>query len=117
MSLRRFVAVQLNRVEAGRFDDLADLARRVVHEHADFRHERGKFVGNLACDLRFDKPTTFPKEIEAERIGARVARRVRVVEIRDATDLDAKHFFIIRNAASTGLACQQIVVGQFKTGG
>jgi hypothetical protein len=100
----RFVAVELDGIETRDRDYVDDLLRRVIYEHTYFRYLRRNRLFDLAGKLRLDKTPTFAKEIKAERVGACRAGRASVCEIRDATDLDAKHCFIIRRRSSAGLA-------------
>jgi hypothetical protein len=97
--------MKLYGVESDVLDDLGNLMEVVIDEDADFQNAGWQLIGNQSRLARLDKPTTFVKEIQADRIGPRVGSRPRIGEIRKAANFDpAFHAFIIRRAAVGGLA-------------
>jgi hypothetical protein len=102
---RSLVTMQLHGVEADLLGDFSDLIRRVVDEDADFENFGRQCIRNQSRLLRLDKPSTFVKEIQAERIGSGTGSRKRIIKIRNAANLNPeRHAFIIRRAEAGGLA-------------
>jgi hypothetical protein len=88
---RRLVAVQLNGRDARRYGRLFDRRPVVVHEHADAQNIVWNLLDDDARRRGSDVAGAAPVEVEAERVRARLDRRERVAEIRDAADLDSNH--------------------------
>src|SRR3989442_1711830 len=92
--LRLLVAVELERAQAARFGHRLDVARRVVPEDADRRHERRQRADDRRDLLRRHEARRVLDEDEPERVRAGVDREHRVVEVGDAADLDSGHLYM-----------------------
>ena len=89
--LRLLVAVELQGAEAACIHDRLDMTGRVIPEDADRRHERRQRANDRGHLRGRHESRRVLDEDEAERVGAGVDRRLRVLEVGDAADLDSGH--------------------------
>ena len=87
----RLITVKLQCSQARLSGNSFYSVRLLIDEHTDCQHCLRKLLDNLACTLRRDVAWARFVEIETERIRASSDGSDRVVEIRDAADLNKCH--------------------------
>src|SRR5712691_2173308 len=90
VEVRRLRAVQLQKVEADVLRDLADLAGRLVDEHANDHRSPVQRFDDRPRQLWLDAPRR-RAEVEAEEVRAGVDSVLRVAGAADAADLHLDH--------------------------